>query len=58
MRRIKRARKVMRKAFEKDQGFYEGYHSNIAMLLHDKCGITDYSERNKIAKEIMRLIFW
>ena len=48
----------MRKAFMKDQGFYEGYHSNIAMLLCDKCGITDYAERNKIAKDIMRLIFW
>ena len=56
--RVKKARKIMRKAFNKDYAFYESYQSNIAMLLYDKAGITDYNERNKIAKEIMRLIFW
>ena len=58
MNKIKRARKTMRKAFEKDGGFLVGYVSNIAMLLHDKYGMTDYEIRNRAAKDILRLIFW
>ena len=58
MRRIKRARKVMRKAFEKDGSLLVGYVSNIAMLLHDKYGITNYEKRNRAAKDILNLIFW
>jgi len=56
--KVKKARKVMRKAFERDGGLLVGYVSNIAMLLHDKCGITDYEKRNRAAKDILRLIFW
>lgn len=58
MRKIKRARKIMRKTFEKDANFFETYISNIAMLLHDRYGITDVIERNKAARDILRLIFW
>jgi len=58
MRRFKRARKIMRKAFEKDGSLLVGYVSNVAMLLHDKYGITDYVKRNQAARDILRLIFW
>jgi len=58
MRKIEKARKTMRKAFEKDGALLVGYVSNIAMLLHDKYGITDYEKRNRAAKDILRLIFW
>jgi len=55
---IKRARKVMRNAFEKDPDFAETYVANIAMLLHDKYGITDSIERNRAGEDILELIFW
>jgi len=58
MRKIKKARKTMRKAFEKDGSLLVGYVSNIAMLLHDKYGMTNYEKRNRAAKDILRLIFW
>jgi len=48
----------MRNAFEKDSGLYEGYRSNIAMLLHDKHGIINHEQRNKAAEAILTLIFW
>jgi len=54
------ARKVMWDAFEADPepgGFKHGYISNIAMLLHDQYGITDYETRNKAAEDILKLIF-
>ncbi len=35
-----------------------GYVSNIAMLLHDNYGITDYEKRNQAAEDILKLIFW
>lgn len=47
---IARARKTMKNAFEADLtpgGLKHGYVSNIAMLLHDKYGITDFETRNK-----------
>ena len=56
--RFRRARKTMRNAFEKDSGLYEGYSSNIAMLLHDKHGIVNHEQRNKAAEAILTLIFW
>jgi len=57
-KKIEKARKTMRKAFEKDGGFLVGYVSNIAMLLYDKYGITDYEKRNRAAKDILQLLFW
>jgi len=58
MRKIKKARKIMRDAFEKDPDFAETYISNIAMLLHDKYGLTDPHERNSAGTDILELIFW
>lgn len=58
MKRFKRARKIMRKTFEKDGSLRCGYISNIAMLLHDKHGITNYEKRNRAASDILKLIFW
>lgn len=58
MNKIQKARKVMRDAFEKDEGFKLGYVSNIAMLLHDRYGITDIDIRNKAAEDILKKIFW
>ena len=57
MRRFKRARKVMRKSLKKDGGLLVGYVSNIAMLLHDKYGITNYEKRNRAARDIIKLVF-
>ena len=55
---IAEARKTIRDALEEDEGFRIGYVSNIAMLLHDRYGITDYKTRNKAAEDILKLIFY
>jgi hypothetical protein len=58
---IVKARKVMKDAFEADSqpgGFKDGYISNIAMLLHDHYGITNFETRNKAAEDILKLIFY
>lgn len=51
------AREHMRHCFEDDPNLRETYVSNIAMLLYDKHGITDFEERDQAAKEIMALVF-
>lgn len=51
------ARKTIAKAFEADPDFRDGYVANVAMLLHDRYGITDYDTRNKAGDDIVRLIF-
>ncbi len=58
MNEIAKARKVMRDAFEKDDGFKEAYIANIAMLLHDRHGITNYEKSNAAAEDILKLIFY
>jgi len=58
MKKFKKARKTMRRVFEKDTDFAETYIANIAMLLHDRYGLTDYTERNHAATDILELIFW
>ena len=55
---IAEARKVIGDALKEDKGLKWGYISNIAMLLHDKYGITNYSQRNRAAEDILRLVFW
>jgi len=55
--KIREARRVMRSALAGDAGFRQGYIANVAMLLHDHYGITDYEKRNKAAEEILDLIF-
>jgi hypothetical protein len=54
---IENARRKMCEAFKEDEDFRRGYVDNIAMLLHDRYGITNYYERNKAAEDIMELIF-
>lgn len=51
------ARRKMCQAFEEDEDFRQSYVANIAMLLHDRYGITNYEERNRAAEDIMNLIF-
>lgn len=58
MNKIQKARKVFKDAFKKDPDFKQGYRSNIAMLLHDRHGITDYDKRNKAAEDILELVFY
>ncbi len=57
MRKIKRARKVMRDAFAADPGFRLSYQANIAMLLCDRYGITDHDKRNTAASDVIALVF-
>ena len=55
---IPQARKVFRDAFDKDSDFKQGYIANIAMLLHDHHGITDFDKRNAAAEDILKLVFY
>lgn len=54
---ILEARKIISDAFKEDPDFKFGYQSNIAMLLYDRYGVTDYDTRNAIADDILKLIF-
>ena len=54
---IRLARKIFKDHFEEDEDFRRVYQSNIAMLLHDRHGITNHKIRNKIADDIMEVIF-
>ena len=54
---IQEARETIRKSFENDPDFRRGYQDNIAMLLHDRHGITEYDARNAAADDILKLIF-
>jgi hypothetical protein len=58
MNKIAKARKTIRDAFEKDEGFKLGYVANVAMLLHDRYGITNHEKRTKAANDILNLIFY
>lgn len=58
MNKIAKARKTMRDAFDKDEDFKYGYIANIAMLLHDRHGITNYDKRNAAAEDILQLVFY
>lgn len=50
-------RKAYEQAFKSDPSFRQAYVDNVAMLLHDRHGITDYEARNRAADEIIRLVF-
>lgn len=56
--KIPKARKIFRDAFNKDSDFKMSYRANIAMLLHDHHGITNYDKRNRVAEDILNLIFY
>ena len=51
------ARKIFKEHFEGDDNFRDVYVANIAMLLYDRYGITDYKDRNQAAYDIMDVIF-
>lgn len=57
MNRFARARKSMSNALKRDKGLRQGYEASIAMLLHDRYGITDYELRNQAARDLIDLIF-
>ena len=57
MTKFQEAREMMGKMLAEDEGLYQGYQANVAMLLHDKHGITDMEKRNKAADDILSLIF-
>ena len=57
---IKKAREVMRKAFEEDPDFKRTYIDNVAMYLYDNAFGMDMSHqptRDPIAEGIVDLIF-
>lgn len=51
------ARRTMAKHLRDDKGLRLGYEANIAMLLHDRYGVTEHKKRNAAAQDILRLIF-
>ncbi len=54
---VAKARKTIAEAFKANPDFRQGYVDNVAMLLHDQFGITDYKTRNKAGDAVVRLIF-
>ena len=54
---FQKARGVMGRKLKTDEDLREGYRSNIAMLLHDRYGITSHRRRNQAAEDILNLIF-
>jgi hypothetical protein len=58
---IRHARSIMQHYFDEDSGpgsFKDSYIANVAMLLHDRYGITDPRTRNNAAEDIIDLIFY
>jgi len=59
---IKKARKIMRKAFDSDEQLKWGYICNIAMHLYDelcKDGLKlEINRRNEIAEKMLKVIFY
>ncbi len=57
VQKIRAARETLREAFEADPGWRLTYQANVAMLLHDRYGITGKAARNAAANDILNLIF-
>jgi hypothetical protein len=51
------ARQRMCQAFRDDPGLLLAYHANIAMLVHDRHGVTTKPARDKLASDVLALIF-
>lgn len=51
------ARYIMSEFFNTDDDLYNSYQANIAMFLADRCNITNHNQRNKLAKELMSLLW-
>lgn len=54
---VKSAREFIAAAFKADPSFRRAYVDNVAMLLHDRYGITDIETRNQAGDDIVRLVF-
>jgi len=54
---VKEARDFIAAAFEANPHFRSVYVANVAMLLHDKYGITDMETRNQAGDDVVRLVF-
>ncbi len=57
VQKIRAAREAFREAFDADPDYRRGYQANVAMLLHDRYGITGKVARNTAANDILNLIF-
>jgi len=57
MNKVATARKVLKEALDSDEGLKICYVSNIAMLLHDRYGITNREKRTQAAEDILSLLF-
>ncbi len=57
VRRFMGARNIMAAAFMADEGLRQAYVANVAMLLHDRFGVTGYEQRNAAAIAVLDLIF-
>jgi len=55
--KFQKARETMARFLKKDEGLRETYRANVAMLLHDRYGITDHVKRNQAAEDILVLVF-
>jgi hypothetical protein len=51
------ARKIIWEAFKSDPDFKQTYVDNVACLLIDTLGITDYKTRNEAAKTIVDYMY-
>lgn len=51
------ARQRMSQAFREDKGLLLAYHATVAMLVHDRYGITEKVTRDKLASEVLATIF-
>lgn len=54
---FKDCRRYMANTLKCDKGLRLSYEANVAMLLHDRHGITDHDKRNAAAKDILHLVF-
>jgi len=60
---IRQARRIIGRALLEDSSFKKSYIADVASLLYDECGggvrpIEDHEMRNKLAWNILRLIFF
>jgi hypothetical protein len=54
---VREARSTIARAFKEDPDFRRAYVDNIAMLFHDSGLIRDYNTRNRLASDVLDLLF-
>lgn len=52
-----KARQAMSQALRDDPGLLLSYHANVAMLVNDRHGIKDKPAQDKLASDVLALIF-